>query len=167
MLKQIDTFLTYFENISVVLFLSVATILSFIEVVLRYGFETSIIWSSEVVIVCIIWAVFIGLPLTLRKGGHIRVDVVVNLLRGKKKTFVLLLATAIGILFSVLLLIFSFIYTIFLKESGEVSVTTDIPEYINFLALPVGGLLLIIRYVQEVWRLLNQAHEATRMKELH
>ncbi len=167
MLKRIDTFLDWFENISVVLFLSVATILSFIEVVLRYGFETSIIWSSEVVIVCIIWAVFIGLPLTLRKGGHIRVDVVVNLLRGKKRTSVLLLATAVGILFSVLLFIFSFKYAAFLKESGEVSITTDIPEYLNFLALPVGGFLLSIRYVQEIWRVLNRTDESTPVKKLH
>ena len=163
--NRIDALLTAFENVSVVLFLSIAAILSFIEVVLRYGFETSIIWSSEVAIVCIIWAVFIGLPLTLRKGGHIRVDVVVNLLRGKSKTFALLLATAIGILFSVLLFIFSFKYTAFLKESGEVSITTDIPEYINFLALPVGGFLLIIRYVQEIWRVLDTTHEANHFKK--
>ncbi len=148
--KTADKLLTNFENVLVVTSLSFATLLSFVEVVLRYGFQTSIIWSSELVIVSIIWAVFIGLPVTLRKGGHIKVDVVVNLLSGKKRGFVIFLATMIGVLFSLFLFFFSVKYTAFLKESGEISITTDIPEYIYFMALPVGGFLLSIRYVQEL-----------------
>lgn len=148
--KTADKLLTNFENVLVVTSLSFATLLSFVEVVLRYGFQTSIIWSSELVIVSIIWAVFIGLPVTLRKGSHIKVDVVVNLLSGKKRGFVIFLATMIGVLFSLFLFFFSVKYTAFLKESGEISITTDIPEYIYFMALPVGGFLLSIRYVQEL-----------------
>ena len=148
--KTADKLLTNFENVLVVTSLSFATLLSFVEVVLRYGFQTSIIWSSELVIVSIIWAVFIGLPVTLRKGGHIKVDVVVNLLSGKKRRFVIFLATMIGVLFSLFLFFFSVKYTAFLKESGEISITTDIPEYLYFMALPAGGSLLSIRYVQEL-----------------
>ena len=148
--KTADKLLTNFENVLVVTSLSFATLLSFVEVVLRYGFQTSIIWSSELVIVSIIWAVFIGLPVTLRKGGHIKVDVVVNLLSGNKWRFVIFLATMIGVLFSLFLFFFSVKYTAFLKESGEISITTDIPEYLYFMALPAGGSLLSIRYVQEL-----------------
>ncbi len=148
--KTADKLLANLENVLVVIFLSFATILAFIEVVLRYGFQTSITWSSELVIVSIIWAVFIGLPITLRKGGHIKIDVVVNLLSGKKKGFVIFLATMIGVLFSLFLFFFSVKYTAFLKESGEISITTDIPEYLYFMALPVSGFLLSIRYVQEL-----------------
>ena len=148
--KTADKLLTNFENVLVVTSLSFATLLSFVEVVLRYGFQTSITWSSELVIVSIIWAVFIGLPVTLRKGGHIKVDVVVNLLSGKKRGFVIFLATMIGVLFSLFLFFFSVKYTAFLKESGEISITTDIPEYLYFMALPAGGSLLSIRYVQEL-----------------
>jgi len=157
--KTIDKLLANLENILVFIFLSFATILAFIEVVLRYGFQTSITWSSELVIVSIIWAVFIGLPITLRKGGHIKIDVVVNLLSGKKKGFVIFSATMIGVLFSFFLFFFSVKYTAFLKESGEVSITTDIPEYLYFLALPVGGFLLSIRYIQELIKNLKRREE--------
>lgn len=160
--KTVDKFLANFENILVVIFLSFATLLAFVEVVLRYGFQTSITWSSEVVVVSIIWAVFIGLPITLRKGGHIKVDVVVNLLSGKKKGFVIFLATMVGVLFSLFLFFFSVKYTAFLKESGEISITTDIPEYIYFMALPVGGFLLSIRYVQELISTLRRREENIR-----
>jgi C4-dicarboxylate transporter DctQ subunit len=140
----------------VVVFLSVATILAFIEVVLRYAFFTSLPWSSEIVIVCIIWAVFIGLSITLRKGGHIRVEVIVDLLSGKKKFTVVLLASLIGFIFAVVLFLYSTKYAAFLKDSGEKSITTDIPEYIYFLALPVGGLLFSIRCLVELIGLLGQ-----------
>ena len=56
----------------------------------------------------------------------------------------------IGVLFSLFLFFFSVKYTAFLKESGEISITTDIPEYLYFMALPAGGSLLSIRYVQEL-----------------
>jgi len=163
--KMADKFLTYFENILVVVFLTFATLLAFVEVVLRYGFHTSIIWSSELVIVSIIWAVFIGLPITLRKGGHIKVDVVVNLLSGKTKIFVVFLSTTIGVLFSLFLFFFSVKYAAFLKESGEISITTDIPEYLYFLALPAGGFLLSIRYVQEILSVIQVEKEKVQDSE--
>ena len=158
-LKTADKLLANFEDVLVFICLSFATFLAFVEVILRYVFETSITWSSEIVIVSIIWAVFIGLPITLRKGGHIKVDVVVDLLSGKKKGFVIFLATMVGVLFSLFLFFFSVKYTAFLKESGEVSITTDIPEYLYFLALPVGGFLLSIRYVQELIKNLKRREE--------
>jgi len=159
-LKKLDTFLTYLEDVSVVVFLSFAVILAFVEVILRYVFQTSLVWSSDLVVVSIIWAVFIGLSITLRKGGHIKVDVVVNLLSGWKKASVIFLSSLIGLLFSLFLFYFSIKYAAFLRESGEVSITTDIPEYIFFLALPIGGLLLSIRYIQE---LIKGLKEKTRL----
>ncbi len=159
-LKKLDTFLTYLEDVSVVVFLSFAVILAFVEVILRYVFQTSLVWSSDLVIVSIIWAVFIGLSITLRKGGHIKIEVVVNLLSGWKKASVIFLSSLIGLLFSLFLFYFSIKYAAFLRESGEVSITTDIPEYIFFLALPIGGLLLSIRYIQE---LIKGLKEKTRL----
>jgi C4-dicarboxylate transporter DctQ subunit len=154
-LQKADLYLTYFENVSVVVFLLTASLLAFVEVVLRYVFSTSLTWSSEVVVVCIIWAVFIGLSITLRKGSHIRVDVVVNLLSGKKKFAVVVLSTAIGVAFALFLFFYSTKYAVFLEDSGEISITTDIPEYIYFMALPIGGLLFSIRYIQEILRVIR------------
>jgi len=166
MLEKANKYLTYFEDASVVVFLSVASILAFVEVVLRYAFFSSITWSSEVVVVCIIWAVFIGLSISLRKGAHIKVEVVVDLFSGKKKFAVVLLSTLIGFAFALFLFLYSTKYAAFLKESGEISITTDIPEYIYFLALPIGGLLFSIRYIQEILYALKE-REKKRCKNLN
>ena len=154
-IETADRYLTYFENTAVVVFLSAASLLAFVEVVLRYVFSTSIIWSTDVVVVCIIWAVFIGLSMALRKGAHIKVEVVVDLFSGKKKLAIVLLSTVTGLIFALFLFFYSIKYAAFLKDSEEVSVTTDIPEYIYFLALPIGGLLLSIRYIQEILRVVS------------
>jgi len=155
-LKQVDNYLRFFENVSVVLLLSVASILAFLEVVLRYAFSASITWSSEVVVLCIIWAIFIGLSVTLSQGAHIKVEVIVNLFSGNKKLAIVLLSTLIGVAFAVFLFFYSVEYAAFLKESEERSITTNIPEYIYFLALPLGGLLLSIRYIQELVRVIRE-----------
>jgi C4-dicarboxylate transporter DctQ subunit len=161
-LEKADKYLTLFENASVVVFLSVASILAFVEVVLRYAFFTSITWSSEIVVLSVTWAVFIGLSMALRKGAHIKVEVVVDLLSGNKKFTVVLFSTIIGVIFALFLFFFSIKYAAFLKESGERSITTDIPEYLYFLALPMGGFLFSIRYIQEIFRVIKERRKGEK-----
>jgi C4-dicarboxylate transporter DctQ subunit len=162
-LKIADRLLINFEDTLVVILLLAAAFLAFIEVVLRYVFSTSLIWASEVVVVCIIWTVFIGISITLRKHAHIKVDVLVLLLSGKFRSAVVLFATLVGFAFAIFLLYYSVKYTIFLKDSGEISITTNIPEYLYFLALPIGGLLFSIRFIQEVVRVVKGISEEGKL----
>ena len=61
-------------------------ILVFGNVVLRYGFNSGIVFSEEVSRFLFIWMVFLGAVLMLRENGHLGVRLVVKLLplAGKK-----------------------------------------------------------------------------------
>jgi hypothetical protein len=50
-------------------------ILVFLNVVLRYGFGTSISWVEEVARFLMIWGAFLGAGLTMREGPFVAIDV--------------------------------------------------------------------------------------------
>ena len=85
MKKFSDLFFRLVEFLLVVM-LSAMVIMVFGNVVLRYGFNDSIISSVELSRFLFIWITFLGAIVTLRENAHLGVDTVVRKLglRGKK-----------------------------------------------------------------------------------
>ncbi len=48
------------------------------QVLLRYGFNLSIDWADEISRLAFVWSVFLAIPLGVRQGAHIGIDVVVQ-----------------------------------------------------------------------------------------
>lgn len=48
------------------------------QVSLRYGFNQSIDWADEVSRLAFVWSMFLAIPLGVRQGAHIGIDIVVN-----------------------------------------------------------------------------------------
>jgi len=47
------------------------------QVLLRYGFNRSIDWADEISRLAFVWSIFLAIPLGVRQGAHIGIDVVV------------------------------------------------------------------------------------------
>ncbi len=47
------------------------------QVLLRYGFNLSIDWADEISRLAFVWSIFLAIPLGVRQGAHIGIDVVV------------------------------------------------------------------------------------------
>ncbi len=78
------------EETAIAVLLGGMTLLTFINVVLRYGFNSSIIWSLEVVLVMFAWLVLFGISYGFKVTAHLGVDAVTNLLPpGARKTVAL------------------------------------------------------------------------------
>ena len=48
------------------------------QVALRYGFNESIDWADEIGRLGFVWSIFLAIPLGVRKGAHIGIDLVVD-----------------------------------------------------------------------------------------
>jgi TRAP-type transport system small permease protein len=48
------------------------------QVALRYGFNRSIDWADEVGRLAFVWSIFLAIPLGVRNGAHIGIDVAVD-----------------------------------------------------------------------------------------
>ncbi len=93
-----------FEETAIAVLLGLMTMLTFINVVLRYGFNLSIIWSLEVVLVMFAWLVLLGISYGFKVTAHLGVDAVTNLLPPGPRKTVALIAGAACIAYALLFL---------------------------------------------------------------
>ena len=79
-------------------------VLTTADVVARYVFNSPTMWADEMASYLLIAIVFLGLAQNLRTDGHIRIDVITNLLSSRARQVLEVVAYAVGILFAVLLI---------------------------------------------------------------
>lgn len=151
-----------FEEILVVVGFSVSSAMAFINVVLRYTFGVTWAWGEDAVIVLIIWSVFVGSAIAVRRHHHIRVEVVVDLMSLRLQHAIRILTDVVCLGFALFVIFYGIQYDIFLYRADIVPVASlNIPEYLLFLCVPLGGLLIGIRYAQELWARLNRGFSPT------
>lgn len=67
-----------FEDIIASIFISITTVLVIINIILRYIFNSGLVWSEEVATGCFVWSVFIGAVAVFKHRGHVGVDLIVK-----------------------------------------------------------------------------------------
>jgi TRAP-type C4-dicarboxylate transport system permease small subunit len=65
------------------------TVFVFGQVVFRYGFNSSIVWSEPLAVILMGWFIFLGAAVGIREGYHLSFDVLVSLMghRGRMVLF--------------------------------------------------------------------------------
>ena len=84
--------------------LGVMTLITFANVVARYGFNKNILWALELTVFLFGWLVLLGASYAVTKGSHLGVDIVVNILTSKSRRVLGLVAVAVCVAFSFLML---------------------------------------------------------------
>ena len=187
----------YLEETLIALLLGLMTLLTFANVIVRYVFNSNILWALELTVFMFAWMVLVGASYGVKKHFHIGVDVLINIVPPSlKKTFALL-SVACCLAFSVLLLIGSWNYWLPFITDRAWYETEDIPmpeilqflsdwfnegeryerlpRFIPYFALPLGMAMLTYRFLQIAWQVsTNQidrmiaSHEAEeQLEELH
>lgn len=125
----------------------ILTILAFVGVVARYVFGAPIPWQQEIQILCYIWLAYFGVCACVRRGGHIAIDIVVDML--PKKVARVIEACDFLILLAVLLFsawvgtqLVMQLYTM-----NRISGVLNIPYWIFYFPMPVGMVLTAVNYI--------------------
>ncbi|UWR24866.1 TRAP transporter small permease [Sulfitobacter sp. S223] len=92
------------EETAIAVLLGLMTIITFINVVLRYGFNTGLIWGLESVTFLFAWLVLFGVSYTVKVTAQLGVDAVINLFSPSVRRVLALIAGAICILYAAFLL---------------------------------------------------------------
>jgi C4-dicarboxylate transporter, DctQ subunit len=79
-------------------------VLTTADVIARYVFNSPTMWADEMASYLLIAIVFLGLAQNLRTDGHIRIDVITNLVSPRVRLVLEVFAYAIGVLFSAVLI---------------------------------------------------------------
>lgn len=109
------------------------TLLVFIEVVLRFGFNTGIHWGQEVTLHTSAWFVLFGISYGVKVGAHIGVDAVVRLLAPETKRIVSMVAVVLCLVYCGLILYGAWVYLAKVYSIGLAMEDTPTPAI--FMAL--------------------------------
>lgn len=92
------------EETAIALILGLMCILTFINVVLRYGFNTGIIWGLEAVSFLFAWLILFGVSYAVKITAHLGVDAVTNLFPKPGRRVLAVIAGAVCVVYAALLL---------------------------------------------------------------
>lgn len=148
----IDRALSWLEETFITTLLISSSIILFVNVVARYVFNTGFVWAEELVRYEIIWMVFIGASVAVRKGIHIGIDVLHHVLPKNGKKIVRIVIGVICLIFCVVLFIYSLELVMQTRSFGQRTSAMRMPFWIVLLAIPIGAGLMAIRFAQELFR---------------
>ncbi len=93
-----------FEETVIALILGLMTLITFVNVILRYVFNSSLIWGLEVVLILFAWLVLFGVSYGVKVNAHLGVDALTNILPPPLRRLVALIAGVLCIIYAMLLL---------------------------------------------------------------
>ncbi|MDF0597402.1 TRAP transporter small permease [Psychromarinibacter halotolerans] len=97
-------FINTLEETAIAVLLGLMTLVTFVNVVLRYVFGDSLIWGLEVTLILFAWLVLFGISYGFKITAHLGVDAVTSLFPPKGRKVLALIAAACCLAYAFLLL---------------------------------------------------------------
>jgi len=141
-------FLDYLEEWIVAGMLAAMTGLTFVQVVMRYVFNSGFSWALELTTVFFAFMIFVGISYGVRVGSHIGVDALVKMLGHNARRNVSILAVLLSLLYVGMVLTGASIYVLKMKDVGIEFEDMPIERWQVLAIMPLGYLLTGWRFVQ-------------------
>jgi len=136
------------EESFMVVVLAAMTLLTFVQVVLRYAFGTGFVWSLEVTSYLFAWLVLIGMSYGVRTQAHIAVDLVTSRLPPRAKRGVEVISLVLALAYCALMIYGSTAFVARLLELGNAARDIPLPRWLLTAVMPFGFGLLGVRLIQ-------------------
>lgn len=166
--------LDHLEEWIIGLMLAAMTALTFLQVVMRYVFNSGFSWALELTTVFFAFMIFVGISYGVRVGSHIGVDALVKMMPHNTRRNVSILAVLLSLLYVGLVLTGATTYVMKMKEVGIEFEDMPIERWQVLIIMPLGFLLTGWRFLQilvglitgktDSLRLADEAAEAMRLK---
>ena len=102
--SALGRFVNELEETAIAVILGIMTIITFVNVVLRYGFNTGLIWGLEAVTILFAWLVLFGVSYAVKTTAHLGVDAITNLVPPTARRVLAMIAALLCIVYGALLL---------------------------------------------------------------
>jgi C4-dicarboxylate transporter DctQ subunit len=138
MFEKLDRYLEYFSTTVMVVTMSVATLVAFVNVVLRYVFNMSLTWAGELTSYLFIWSALFGAAYGFKIGMHLGVTVLIQKLRPQVAKWVLSLSLLIILGYLLCLMVWGYDFVMFNHMMEMVSVDLELSYWIIYLCVPIS-----------------------------
>lgn len=144
-------FINRAEEAIICILLITTTLLVFVDVVMRFGFNTGFMWTQELTLHMSAWMVLFGASYGLKVGSHIGMDAFVKIFPSIGRRILTAIAAIGAIIYCGLILYGSWIYLAKMKMIGIDLEDIPVPAWIAHSLLLFGYLFLMIRLLMILW----------------
>ena len=180
MFGVLDRILNRLEEVIIVSLIAMATAITFVAVVHRYGASNSaslarwagvhnlpflkytanwvytglvavhLSWANELSTYMFVWMAKFGAALGVRTGIHVGVDVFVKRLSPAARKPVIVFALLCGALFTGVIGTLGALY-VYELDPDQISPELEWPSWMIYLCIPLGSYLMCFRFLQVAW----------------
>jgi len=145
-LRKVDSLLNKAEGVILVFFLSAMIIMAFLQVVLRNGFNSTILWVDILLRHLVLWIGFLGAALATSKERHINIDALTRFLPSRIRLTIGVVTNLFAAAVCYLLLQAS---VTFLNNeiADKTTIYADIPSWYSAVIIPAGFGLFIVHFL--------------------
>jgi TRAP-type C4-dicarboxylate transport system permease small subunit len=119
------------------------------EVIARKLFRAPTIWAVDLSEYTLVWTTFLAAPWVLRRGGHVTIDLVVNALPDAARRRLDAAMAAVGALVCAVYCWNTAASVIeYYQRELIIRHLWEVPQYIPYIAIPVGTALLTIEFIR-------------------
>jgi TRAP-type C4-dicarboxylate transport system permease small subunit len=116
-----------------------------------YFFNRSLQWSLEISEYVLVYMAFLGTAWLLREDGHIRFDLVIQVLPFRIKKFVEILNSLIGLLICCLVTWYGIVTVMDLHVKGiRMETVLHLPKEVVLVVIPLGTALMALQFIRRI-----------------
>jgi TRAP-type C4-dicarboxylate transport system permease small subunit len=135
-------------------------IVTFMQVVFRYGLESSLSWSEELARYLFVWIIFIGISVATRRRQHIFVEVLVAQMPRALRIWTDLLSVVVSIIFFA---VFGYVCSLLMLNAWhQYSTALDVRIAYVYAAAPIGAGLSVLHLVSGLLQRWSGNEQAAR-----
>lgn len=146
-LKKVGAAYNKIEEVVLAVMLSGSLIILFINVILRYCFNSSIYGADELARVLFVWMSWLGISIGERRSEHIRIDMLVQRLHGTPRKTIELLANLITLGILLVLVIHGMENVATYARKGVMTPMWKIPQALVYFSVPYSCAVMGIRLI--------------------
>lgn len=147
------------------LMLLAMTGLTFLQVVMRYVFNSGMTWALELTTVFFAIMIFVGVSYGVRVGSHIGVDALVKLMSPAKRKAVSILAVVLSLVYVGFILAGSMEYVLKMKDVGIELEDMPIERWQVLAVMPLGMVLTGYRFLQILYDLVTGRADSFKLAD--
>jgi len=135
--ETLDNYLEIFSTFMMMITMISATLIAFVNVVARYGFDYSMTWAGEAVSYLFIWCVLFGSAYGFKIGMHLGVTIVIQTIKPSIAKWLLSFSLVIILGYLICLFFWGIDFVKFNHMMGMVSVDLEIDYWLIYICVPI------------------------------
>ena len=147
MLHGLNRVAVWLVGAAVTVLMLLATVVAIMQVVARYVFNNSLYWSEEFVLYALITMSFLTMGMGVRYAAHISVEAGLAFSGPRLARIFQIGAALLGLIFAAVLILLGWRLSMNTLGMGQLSPAMRVPVGYIYLAIPVSGVLMALRYL--------------------